>query len=228
MLIPYIVHWNKYFTKLTKSVNTFLSPTMHLHHSFSHSKRFDPNNGHIKGYYLGPLMLKYNPTLIRFFSDVQTMLLDSPTPYNKGCERKPSRQFWDRRRWKSGLSIVIWDCGRWKSGPCLLGITGHMIQIYSVAQCDTIPSVAAMFFITTYHKFSNKRTRCYDKPSRIHPSCRGHSSVKNKAPSTHCTVSVFIGGGAFIGELRYFLHKPIVYGVMCLLYGVALSGSVHE
>ncbi len=33
----------------------------------------------------------------------------------------PSRQFWDRRRWKSGLSIVIWDCGRWKSGPCLLG-----------------------------------------------------------------------------------------------------------
>ncbi len=33
----------------------------------------------------------------------------------------PSRQFWDCRRWKSGLSIVIWDCGRWKSGPCLLG-----------------------------------------------------------------------------------------------------------
>ncbi len=33
----------------------------------------------------------------------------------------PSRQFWDHRRWKSGLSIVIWDCGRWKSGPCLLG-----------------------------------------------------------------------------------------------------------
>ncbi len=33
----------------------------------------------------------------------------------------PSRHFWDRRRWKSGLSIVIWDCGRWKSGPCLLG-----------------------------------------------------------------------------------------------------------
>ncbi len=37
---------------------------------------------------------------------------------------QPSRQFWDRRRWKSGLSIVIWDCGRWKSGPCLLG-NGH-------------------------------------------------------------------------------------------------------
>ncbi len=34
----------------------------------------------------------------------------------------PSRQFWDCRRWKSGLSIVIWDCGRWKSGPCLLGL----------------------------------------------------------------------------------------------------------
>ncbi len=33
----------------------------------------------------------------------------------------PSRQFWDRHRWKSGLSIVIWDCGWWKSGPCLLG-----------------------------------------------------------------------------------------------------------
>ncbi len=34
----------------------------------------------------------------------------------------PSRQFWDRGRWKSGLSIVISDCGRWKSGPCLLGL----------------------------------------------------------------------------------------------------------
>ncbi len=33
----------------------------------------------------------------------------------------PSRHFWDRREWKSRLSIVIWECGRWKSGPCLLG-----------------------------------------------------------------------------------------------------------
>ncbi len=40
----------------------------------------------------------------------------------KNRKRFPSRQFWDRRRWKSGsMSIVIWDCGRWKSGPCLLG-----------------------------------------------------------------------------------------------------------
>ncbi len=41
--------------------------------------------------------------------------------WQNGNKRNPSRQFWDRRRWKSGLSIVIWDCGRWKSGPCLLG-----------------------------------------------------------------------------------------------------------
>ncbi len=33
----------------------------------------------------------------------------------------PSRHFWDRHGWKSGLSIVMWDCGRWKSGPFLLG-----------------------------------------------------------------------------------------------------------
>ncbi len=37
----------------------------------------------------------------------------------------PSRHFWDRRGWKSGLSIVMWDCGRWKSGPCLLGWLGQ-------------------------------------------------------------------------------------------------------
>ncbi len=46
----------------------------------------------------------------------------------------PSRQFWDRRRWKSGLSIVIWDCGRWKSGPCLLGIY-NKLAIYKSTAC---------------------------------------------------------------------------------------------
>ena len=42
-------------------------------------------------------------------------------PWSFPLVKGPSRQFWDCRRWKSGLSIVIWDCGRWKSGPCLLG-----------------------------------------------------------------------------------------------------------
>ncbi len=39
-----------------------------------------------------------------------------------GPWKLPSRHFWDRRGWKSGLSFVFWDCGRWKYGPCLLGI----------------------------------------------------------------------------------------------------------
>ena len=92
-------------------------------------------------------------------------------------------------------------------------------------QCRTVRyhTVAAMFLITTYRKFSNKRTGCYDKPSRIHPSCRGHSLQQHVLSPMSGN-----GGGAFIGELRYFLHKPIVYGVMCLLYGVALLDSVQK
>ncbi len=60
-------------------------------------------------------------------SKTQFPIESLPSPSFKMNKRwtKPSRQFWDRRRWKSGLSIVIWDCGRWKSGPCLLGDVLH-------------------------------------------------------------------------------------------------------
>ncbi len=54
------------------------------------------------------------------FTDLTTF--SSSSFYTYPLIFPPSRQFWDRRRWKSGLSIVIWDCGRWKSGPCLQGI----------------------------------------------------------------------------------------------------------
>ncbi len=74
--------------------------------------------------------LKCSSVLSKLFRIIflLTVCLVHSRPHVNQCQSikitgymSPSRQFWDRRRWKSGLSIVIWDCGRWKSGPCLLG-----------------------------------------------------------------------------------------------------------
>ena len=68
----------------------------------------------------------------------------------------PSRQFWDRRRWKSGLSIVIWDCGRWKSGPCLLGcelVTDYATIMHPTAILLTPPTLSPCFAIKKKNVF---------------------------------------------------------------------------
>ena len=57
-----------------------------------------------------------------FFNGMASLIQQNIESWLTLPQAFPSRHFWDRHRWKSGLSIVIWDCGRWKSGLCLLGL----------------------------------------------------------------------------------------------------------
>ncbi len=70
----------------------------------------------------------------------------------------PSRHFWDRRGWKSGLSIVIWDCGRWKSGPCLLGF--YLMGIGALINNDRSLNQSMRNFWASPDKMS-KNTPCH-------------------------------------------------------------------